>query len=290
MGFVIENVRQVPMWAGNGELASAYTTRAFGSLSARSESPETIEQRFQALASTLDVERTHLFGLYQTHSNNVAVLRDRSLLDRPAGQRSHRFSADEVYTGSICIDASDFDMSWQKGIDGVILAVDDIFAVVSTADCAPVMFWEPTSRVCGIAHVGLVGAINQLPMRMVTLMQQELGISSGNLEVAILPSIRRCHYNLAKSGVWQRLHHAISEAHGADNPHYADGHFDLPGFIRWQLESTGVHPSCIADLGICTVCQAHDFFSHVHAGSTGTQEKEGRFGSVIGVRSSGPVK
>lgn len=278
----MEQVRSISGWIDGQALVSGYTTRAFGSLSARSDPPEIVEQRFQMLAHKLEVKPAHLFTLPQTHSNNVAIIRDQSLLDRREGRRGYRASGNEVSAGSIYIDSTDFDVSWQRGTDGVILAVDNVFAVVLTADCAPVMFWDPVSRTCGIAHVGLVGAINQLSVRMVTLMQQELGISPGNLEVAILPSIRGCHYSLARSGVWQRLKHAVMDAYGNDNPYYREGYFDLPGFIRWQLESAGVPQASIHDLGLCTVCQAQDFFSHVHAGFTGSQEREGRFGSIIG--------
>jgi copper oxidase (laccase) domain-containing protein len=177
-------------------------------------------------------------------------------------------------------------MDWQRGIDGVILAVQDLYPVILTADCAPVMFWSPGSQVCGIAHIGLVGAINQLAVRMVTLMKQEFGVSPEKMEAAILPSIRGCHYNLSRSGVWQRVKPAVKRLYGEDNPHYADGFFRLPEFIRWQLESAGLVSSHISDLGICTVCRANEFFSHVHAGFTGTQEREGRFGSVIGIGSA----
>ncbi len=277
----------IPEWTSSQRLVSGFTTRRFGTLSARCDSPEAVNQRFQTLADSLAFPSERMITLPQTHSNNVVILRDLKFLDRRKGVRSFHFAENEIFAGEILIESSDFDMAWQKGIDGVILAADDIFPVILTADCAPVMFRDLKSQVCGIAHVGLVGAFNQLAARMVTLMQQQLGVDPADLEVAILPSIRKCHYNLARSGVWQRMHSTIFEIYGEENEHYRAGFFDLPGFIRWQIGATGVPLSNIRDLGICTVCKADQFFSHVHAGLTGAQEKEGRFGSVIGMRRIG---
>lgn len=280
-----EEIKNVPGWEQKPSLVSGFTTRQFGTLSARCDSPEAVNQRFQSLAGSLGFPSDRMITLPQTHSNNVVILRDLKFLDRRKGDRSFHFAEDEIFAGEILIESSDFDMAWQKGIDGVIVAADDIFPVILTADCAPVMFRDTKSQVCGIAHVGLIGAFNQLAARMVTLMQQQLGVDPAGLEVAILPSIRRCHYNLAKSGVWQRMHRTIFKIYGEENEHYRTGFLDLPGFIRWQIEATGVPLSKIRDLGICTVCKADQFFSHVHAGRTGEQEKEGRFGSVIGIES-----
>lgn len=266
------------------ELLCAYTGRESGSLSTRADSQEAVDQRYQALADQLKIDPSHIFCLPQTHSNNVVILRDREFLNRPEGPRRFQFTEKEIHRGDIYLDRADFDMEWQRGIDGVILAVQDAYPVILTADCAPVMFWAPGSQVCGIAHIGLVGAVNQLAIRMVTLMQSEFGVEPRRLEVAILASIRGCHYNIERSGVWKRLRRSIKELYGEENQHYKDGFFHLPEFITWQLVSAGVRATHVSDLGSCTVCQADRFFSHVQAGVTGTQEKEGRFGSLIGMR------
>lgn len=274
----------IPGWVGSPRLVSGFTGREFGTLSARCDSPEAVDRRFQSLADQLAISSDRMVTVPQTHSNNVVILRDLDLLERRTKVRSFRFAENELFKGDVLIDSGDFDPAWQKGIDGMIVATEEIFPVILTADCAPVFFHDPQTRVCGIAHVGLVGAFNQLAARMVTLMNQQFGVDPTDLEIAILPSIRGCHYNLAKSGVWQRMRETITRVYGEENQHYRTGYFDLPGFIRWQIEATGVLHSSIRDLGICTVCQAERFFSHVYAGINGDQAKEGRFGSVIGRR------
>ncbi len=266
------------------ELVSAYTSRRYGSLTTRADSPEAVDQRYRTLADQMKIDVNHLFCLPQTHSNNVVVLRDREFLRRLEGPRRYQFAEADIRRGEVHLDPTDFDMDWQRGIDGVILGVQDIYPVILTADCAPVLFWAPDSQVCGIAHIGLVGAVNQLAIRMVSLMQSEFGVEPRRIEVAIHPSIRGCHYNIERSGVWKRLQRSIKKLYGDDNPHYKDGFFHLPEFITWQLVNAGVPTEQIKDIGICTVCKADEFFSHVHAGFTGTQEKEGRFGSLIGMR------
>lgn len=278
------HVRIIGVRIESHEVIGGLTNRAFGSLSTRADSPEVVDQRYRLVAEQMKIDVNHLFCLPQTHSNNVVVLRDKAFLQRPEGPRRYQFSESDIRRGEVHLDPTDFDMEWQRGIDGVIMSVQDLYPVILTADCAPVMFWAPESQVCGIAHIGLVGAVNQLAIRMVSLMQSEFGVDPRRIQVMLFPSIRGCHYNIERSGVWKRLQRSIKELYGEDNPHYKDGFFHLPEFIIGQLESAGVRRKHIDDLETCTVCKADEFFSHVQAGVTGTQAKEGRFGSLIGMR------
>jgi len=268
-----------PDWSHRTGLVSGYTTRALGNLSYKSGVEAEVTARRDKLAHGIGIDRRCLFSPPLTHSNR---LRDRDFLQRLNGFGT--LPADvEVYVPPEDL-AVVLDPEWQAGIDGVVLNAAGVFPLVITADCTAVGFYDRTTGALGLAHIGLIAAVNRLAVAMVQAMEMSFGARVSDIEVVIYPAIRACHYDLSQSGVWQRIGPAAREQYGLDNRHYASGFFDLPGFIVAQLGECGIPAGAIHDSGLCTVCCHDRFFSHVAAGSDKNKTREGRFGAVIGRR------
>ncbi|HKK21996.1 MAG TPA: laccase domain-containing protein, partial [candidate division Zixibacteria bacterium] len=192
------------MGRSDRSLVHAYSNRQLGNMSvSRGDRQEVLADR-RNFCDLLDVTYERTFLIPQTHSTNILFLdNDRFLGDLSpvrlynGGGTVIRGSVEE---GTVCRSPE-----WEQGIDGVITALPNLFAMITTADCAPIGFYVEGSGAFGLAHAGLIGAINRLPARMVRTMVARFGTSAERIHVSIGPCIRNCHYDLSRSGVWMSI-------------------------------------------------------------------------------------
>jgi hypothetical protein len=160
--------------------------------------------------------------------------------------------------------------------DAIVTRIDGLAIGVTTADCGPILFVDPSARVIGAAHAGWKGALTGIVESTVEAMEK-LGAERGGIVAAIGPLIRQPSYEVGSEFIERFLDT------DADNamffiPANRNGHamFDLAGFIRMRLENAGV--LMIDDLGVDTYsderCFSYrrsvhrkepDYGRHVHA-------------------------
>jgi YfiH family protein len=142
-----------------------------------------------------------------------------------------------------------------------------------TADCLPVVFYDPQQEVLGIAHLGWKPADKRLAAKVITEMEETYGSSAKDVIVSIGPGIHKesyvfenpPHRNL--SGWSEFL--TISESN--------ETHIDLVGHVQDQLLDCGVLPENIRITPIDTAT-SEEYFSHYRAVRSG--EQEGRFATI----------
>lgn len=160
--------------------------------------------------------------------------------------------------------------------DAIVTRMEGLAIGVTSADCGPILFVDPTARVIGAAHAGWKGALTGILESTVDAMEK-LGAERGGIVAAIGPLIRQPSYEVGAEFV-ERFLDADAEHARFFLPGKRDGHamFDLAGFIRLRLENAGV--LVIDDLGVDTYsderCYSYrrsvhrkepDYGRHVHA-------------------------
>lgn len=160
--------------------------------------------------------------------------------------------------------------------DALISDKKDIFLMIKTADCLPVIYFDPVHEVIAAIHVGWRGAMENILSKVLTKMSVKFGTKPENLIVGVGPGIQKCCYKYKnfkqeKLLSWQNF--IRTEA--------GEKSIDLPGFIANQLTSLGIKPRNIEMTNECTCCSKR-FFSHYRAKKT--LEQEGRFATIIGIR------
>ncbi|GEN86579.1 peptidoglycan editing factor PgeF [Oceanobacillus sojae] len=104
------------------------------------------------------------------------------------GTEIHLLDIEDAGKGSISFDSS------ISGVDGLITnEADRILATAFFADCVPLFFVDPTTRIAGIAHAGWKGTVGQIAGKMVQELEQA-GASVKDLKVAVGPSISKESY------------------------------------------------------------------------------------------------
>jgi hypothetical protein len=139
--------------------------------------------------------------------------------------------------------------------DGLITKTPGVTLAIRTADCVPVVFWDPVQKVAGIAHGGWKGVKEGIINQMLKIFEKKFKTRAGDLKVGIGPSIRRCCYEVGK----EFLGYFPGFYFGKDA---AKGHLDLVGVIKSRLIRRGVPEASILDTGLCTVCENKKFFSY----------------------------
>jgi len=131
---------------------------------------------------------------------------------------------------------------------------------IVTADCAPVLLADREAGVIGAVHAGWRGAVAGVLEASVAAMRA-LGAKPERVCAAIGPAIGQASYEVGPD-----LRDAVIAHSAADERFFAAGRsperwqFDLRGYCRARLESTGV--SAVGTIEADTMAESERFFSH----------------------------
>jgi YfiH family protein len=155
---------------------------------------------------------------------------------------------------------------FQGGWDALVTDQPGIMVAVRTADCVPVLMYDPTCRVVAALHVGWRGAVAGIVSKTIALMRSRFGSIPDQLRVSIGPSAGACCYEVdepvldclrASLSDWEAL---IRDSRGGK------GHLDLKGLVRRQAQAAGVRPKSVTAVNLCTICHEDLFFSYRREG------------------------
>jgi YfiH family protein len=154
--------------------------------------------------------------------------------------------------------------------DALVTDRSGILLSILTADCVPLLFFDPRLRVIGAAHAGWRGTLKGIGSEVVGEFSRRYGSSPENLRVGIGPSIGPCCYEVGEE-VLSRIPSPLREAVVSFRAGRA--HLDLVELNRRQLVEAGVSPEKIDAAGLCTACDPKRFFSY--------RRDRGRTGSLV---------
>ena len=200
----------------------------------------------ELLAAGLGYELKRLVHMRQIHSDIVMRVNDGDGFDAPP-------ECDALITDRI----------------GVPL-------MVMSADCTPVLLYDPKSRSIGAVHAGRAGALKRILPKTIETMEKSYGVCRTDLLISMGPSIGGCCYEIN-----------LSIAEEAENRGYAkalrkDGEkvfLDVNTILTMQLEEMGIAPERIEVWGTCTSCDRGEYFSY-----RADAQKTGRIAGVIMLR------
>lgn len=154
--------------------------------------------------------------------------------------------------------------------DGVATTLEDVAAVVVTADCLPVALIAPGG--VAMIHAGWRG-LSQDVLKHGVQALREAGID-GDIQVAIGPSIGVCCYEV---NTW--VHRSFMRyPRGVAR---LSNHAHLKNVARLQLQSCGIPLDLVHDVDICTMCAPRSLF-HSHRRDYGGDPKDtGRQASAV---------
>ncbi|MGE5552425.1 MAG: peptidoglycan editing factor PgeF [Betaproteobacteria bacterium] len=168
----------------------------------------------------------------------------------------------------------------EKEGDGLLTASPEVALAVLTADCLPVLLFDPRRRVVAAVHSGWRGTVRRISGKAVRRMVEEFGSAAQDLLVAIGPGIGPCCYEVDEP-VLEQVAAAFPEVAEKLVTPSREGraYLDLRAAVRHDLKESGVPAENVTTVEECTACCPDWFFSYRREGS-GT----GRMAAVIGLR------
>lgn len=128
-----------------------------------------------------------------------------------------------------------------------------------TADCLPLIIYDPTTRSVGIAHAGWRGAIAGIATRMINHMIDLYGSRPEDCIVYFGPTARACCYEVGNDFIaMHAANRLVSDALCMRNDRF---YFDTIAYHKRLLFGAGINEThCITDYALCTICN-HQFCS-----------------------------
>ena len=172
---------------------------------------------------------------------------------------------------------------WRQEGDALISCVPGYALSVFTADCLPILLFDPVQQAVGIVHAGWRGTAKAISRKAVEKMNEVFGSRSGDIQVAMGPCIGGCCLEVdgpvqeafSNTGLsWGR----IASPHGKDK-----WVLDLHRANAWLLKEAGIEEAKIQRMAYCTSCRSDMFFSY-RAGGKG----QGRQMNFIALRPKAP--
>ena len=146
-----------------------------------------------------------------------------------------------------------------EGFDAFVTRHPGVAIGVRTADCIPVLIFDPVQRVVAAVHAGWKGTVLRISQKTLRLMEEQFGSAAAQLHAVVGPGIGPDSFQVGEEVV-ERFRDAgfplerIWAFHGPGNgtPMSGGHHIDLFQANRWLLEEAGIPTPNIQVVGIDT--------------------------------------
>ncbi len=184
------------------------------------------------------------------------VLKNRQMLANEIGTKSVIFP-NQVHGNKVQI--------WEDGqelqdTDGIITAEPNLCIGVLTADCVPIVLYDPDKHISAVLHAGWRGTVGNIGKKAVDLMVSRFKSKPKNILAGIGPSISARNYEVGNEVIT-----AVDELLGPGVPVISNrgngkGHLDLWLLNKILLMQSGLKQDHIEVMGTCTF-ENKSFFS-----------------------------
>jgi YfiH family protein len=156
--------------------------------------------------------------------------------------------------------------SYPGGWDAIVTNQPGVWLTIRTADCVPVLMYDPHRKVVAAIHAGWRGAVGRIVSVTVNALRHRFGSQASMLHVGIGPSAGPCCYEIDEPVLspLRRDHPQWRQVTRERGEHKAM--LDLQGLVRMQVEAGGVPASQVHSLGLCTICRPDLFYSYRREG------------------------
>lgn len=206
----------------------------------RGDKPENVLKNYEILGNAVGFEPENTVFTKQIHSDIV------ERVGREHRGRGLKFEA-------------------EQGCDALVTNETDVALTVFSADCTPILFYDPVDKAIGAAHAGWRGTAAKIAAKTVLKMCEEFGCKPENIRAAIGPCISRCCFETdadVPTAMLEALGQAAEPAIRSVGEKY---YVNLKMLNAIILRQAGVERIDIAE--DCTACEPMRFWSHRRVGN-----------------------
>lgn len=201
------------------------------------DNPDDLSKNFKLLSTLTNIPEDNIHLPYQTHSNKISLI-DEDFLSKDNETRH----------------------AMLQGVDALITNIPNQCIGVSTADCVPVLLYDPVQHVVAAAHAGWRGTCSKILTRVITSMKAAYNTNPQNLIAVIGPSISPEVYEVGIS-LLEKFGDAGFNIRKIFIHKNGKIYLDLWTANKALLTNAGVPEENIEISGICTFSNHEKFFS-----------------------------
>lgn len=193
------------------------------------DNPKNVNQNLKLLALANDIEKSQMVFPKQTHSSNIGIVK----------------SANGIFPNT----------------DALITNIPGVCICVRTADCVPILLYDPVQKVIAAIHSGWKGTIKKISKQTIELMQNEFGTKPENIIAGIGPSIGPEVYEVG-SELIEIFHKSFGKNHIITSIKNSDkGLLNLWEVNKQILIDCGITYNQIEIAEVCTYSNPELFYS-----------------------------
>jgi len=205
----------------------------------RGDDPANVAENFRILAEAVGFSLDQLVSTRQTHSDIV-------------------LSVGKQQWGVALVDGA------SPESDALVTNTPGTALVVYTADCTPILLWDPVTGAVGAAHAGWRGTAADIAGKTVRTMVSEFGCDPANIRAAIGPNIAQCCFETDADVPNAMLEALGEEAKACIRQSGQKYYVNLKEINARFLRRAGLtHIEISTD---CTACRPDRFWSHRRTG------------------------
>ena len=214
----------------------------------RGDNPDHVKENYRRFLAAIGADGTRTASSNQVHGGVVRTVTTADVKDDLYGKVSYE-------------------------ADGLMTDLPGVTLLVYTADCIPILFYDPVRRVIAAVHAGWRGTAAGIASQAVERMRDVYGCRPGDILAAIGPGIGPDCFETHED-----VPNAMTAALGGDALPFirekGEGKFlvDLKGLNALWLGKAGVSEQCIDTSTDCTLCKHDKYWSHRYTkGERGSQ-------------------
>lgn len=201
------------------------------------DNPESFDQNRSILCNILGIDSKNLIIPFQTHGTEI----------REIDQTFFQFSTEKK-------------SEYLHGVDAIFTQLPQVCISITSADCVPLLFFDPVKRVIAAAHAGWRGTRGRIAEKTASAMIEKYNCNPADILVTIGPSISAEVYEVGNEVVEHFTNEGFNTAEIVEVRNNAI-YLDLWKANKQSLEKAGIKAEHIEIAGICTFAEHERFFS-----------------------------
>lgn len=204
----------------------------------RGDDPDHVRENYRRFLAAIGAKGPRMAMSNQVHDNRVRVITQADVKEDPYEKVSYE-------------------------ADGLVTDLPGVTLVIFSADCLPILYYDPVRQVVGAAHAGWRGTAADIAGGVVRKMEEVYGCQPQDILAAIGPGIGACcfetHEDVPNAMMAAFSTPVLQYLHIQENGKYS---VDLKGINAQRLEKAGLLPQHIGICQACTSCRQDLFWSH----------------------------
>ena len=215
------------------------------------DDPENVKKNLEIAASEYGFRAQDLVTVKQVHSNNVHVVERGS--EEDTNDSDHSGVTPETLPKTI-IEA-----------DAIITSLKWVPVGVLTADCLPLLLFDPERNVVAAVHAGWRGIVAKVASRAVEVMEKRFNSRARDVRAVLGPYIGPCCYTVGPEVIDSFVGSYVGDNLEDKNVYGVEDRrswFDLGRAVRSELLHMGLDWDSIVFEYACTSCDNERLFSY----------------------------